>query len=109
MTKDLLPLAQCRLRKPNAPWGSTLFFQLQSGLVFFQELFYVVCRAEQAVPLLVIQRNRETAKSVNTDTAFFADLEDQIAAALLDFYLIFQLGQTGFEFFVGWFRHSFPR
>jgi hypothetical protein len=48
---------------PIRRWRRRLawLLELEPGLVFFQELLYVIGRSEQAVPLLVVQRDRETA------------------------------------------------
>jgi len=45
--------------------------------------------------LLVVKRDREAAESVDTDAAFFADLEDQVAAPLLGLDFFFPTGITG--------------
>ncbi len=35
--------------------------------------------------MLIVERDRETAQAVDADAAFFANLENQVTTALLDF------------------------
>src|ERR1700722_8260933 len=87
--------------------GSPLFLQLQLGFVLFQKSFDIRGGAQQAVPLLVVERDRETAQAVDADAALFADFKNQVSAAFLDFAFLFQLRQLRFQFFVSWFCHAF--
>ena len=82
-----------------------LLFQLQLRFVFFHKRLDVVRRAQQAVPLLVVQRDRKAAQAVYADPTLLSDLENQVAAALLDFDFLYQLSQFCFEFFVTRFCH----
>src|SRR5579863_6658274 len=86
---------------------SALLFELELRFVFFHEALDVGGGTEQAVPLLVVERDRKAAQAVHAHAAFFADLENQVAAAFLDFYFFFQLRQLRFQFLVGWFCHAF--
>src|SRR5271169_5369628 len=63
------PKAQ-RARTEAAPrrlghHSQTLFLQLQSRFVFFHEFLDLVSGAQQAVPLLVVERHRETSQAID--------------------------------------------
>jgi hypothetical protein len=61
------------------PASLKLRFQFKAALVFFEESAQIGHGIEQAIPLLVIKRHRETPQSVNADAAFFADAVFQAA------------------------------
>ena len=95
----------CPLFFQNFVRKLSLLFELELRLVFFHELLDVVCSAEKAVPLLVVQRHRKTAQAVDADATLLSDFENQVTAALLGFDLFFQLSQFRFEFLVTRFCH----
>lgn len=55
-------------------------FQLQAAFVLFHEFLELLGVVEQADPLLVIERHRESAQAVHAYRAFFADAEVDDAA-----------------------------
>ena len=61
---------------------------------------------QEARPLLVVERHRKTSQAVNAHTAFFTDFEFQATAALSGVDLLFQFGQTRFQFLIRRFGHS---
>ena len=85
-----------------------MLFELQLRLVVFHELLDLIGGAEQAVPLLIVESDGETAETIDADTAFFSDFKDQVSAAFLGFDFIFQLRKFRFQLLVGWFCHCNP-
>src|SRR5580704_11445108 len=55
--------------------------KLQARFIFFEEGAEVVGNFEQAVPLFVIQGDREASQAVHADAAFFSHAKFQSAAA----------------------------
>src|SRR5580698_2941002 len=76
------------LDAPNTTGGwqpGGLFLQFQLRLVVLEKRFDFLGCAQQAIPLLIVKGDREAAETVNADPSLFTDLENQIAAAFLDF------------------------
>src|SRR6267378_2294341 len=70
-----------------------LFFELEAGLVLFEEFAEVFGHVEEADPLLVIQRHREAAEAVHADAALFTDAKFQ-GALLAGFRFLLKLGDA---------------
>src|SRR5882757_11574485 len=75
--------------------SAALLLQLQPALVIFQEFLEVFRCAQQPRPLLVIERDRETAQAVNADPALFANTEFHSTGAFTG-SLLFEFGNFGF-------------
>ena len=72
--------------------------QLQLAFVIFEEFAKIIRSPQQAVPLFVIKRHRETAESINADTTLLADFKFQPAGSLVA-DLLFKLRNAGHQFF----------
>src|SRR5579859_302331 len=58
-------------------WRLFGLFQLELGFILVEKGAEIVGLVEQAGPLFVIERDRETSQAVDADAAFFADAELQ--------------------------------
>ena len=73
--------------------------KLQPRFILFHEFLQILGRPQQAHPLLIVQGHRKTAQAVNADASLFTNLKIQAATACAP-ALLFQLFQTGFQFFI---------
>src|SRR5580658_6586732 len=69
--------------------------ELQARFVFFQEGAEIVGDSEQAIPLFVIECDREAPEAVDADASFFTDAKFERAAAFWASGFFFQFGDAG--------------
>src|ERR1700736_2048950 len=79
--------------------------QLELRLVFFQKFAEFIGGVEQAVPLLVVESHGKAAQAIDAYASLVGHAKFQATGAARAL-LFLQLGETGFEFFVGGFRHD---
>jgi hypothetical protein len=75
-----------------------LAFEFQFGFVFFKKFSKFFRGFEQPGPLFVVKSHGKSAQAVYANATLFADPEFQAASSAGT--LLFEFGQTGFEFFV---------
>src|SRR5262245_38676922 len=79
-----------------ARFATELFaaFELQLAFVLFKKRHQGIRGRKQTLPLFVIEGHGKTAKAVDADSTFFADLEFDTAASFRT-HLFLKFGNTG--------------
>src|SRR5258708_23416855 len=93
----------------SAPRTNLALLQLQLALIFFNKSLKLGDGVEQPGPLLVVERHRKAAESIDADAALLTHAELDGAGSLFCLHLLFQIGKASFQFFVSWFCHGAPR
>src|SRR5208282_2080014 len=91
--------------EPTQSENSLLILELKAVFVFLEEGAQILGGVKQADPLLVVERDGETAEPVNADAALFTDTEFECALSAAR-GLFFQFGDAREQFFLGRFCHD---